>query len=76
MLVDSHCHLDFPDFADDLDGIINRAAAAGIGRCILRNRAANQPFSVAQAFAAKDFNQRRFHQKELFYRMPARPLLK
>ena len=25
-LVDSHCHLDFPDFADDLDGIVARAA--------------------------------------------------
>jgi TatD DNase family protein len=32
MLVDSHCHLDFPDFSDDLDGIVARAAAAGIGR--------------------------------------------
>jgi TatD DNase family protein len=31
MLVDSHCHLDFPDFADDLDGIVTRARAAGIG---------------------------------------------
>ena len=34
MLVDSHCHLDFPDFADDLDGIILRAEAAGIGRIV------------------------------------------
>jgi len=34
MLVDSHCHLDFPDFADDLDGIVGRAEAAGIGRMV------------------------------------------
>ncbi|SFJ27252.1 TatD family hydrolase [Bradyrhizobium sp. Gha] len=34
MLVDSHCHLDFPDFAEDLDGIVLRARAAGIGRMV------------------------------------------
>jgi len=34
MLVDSHCHLDFPDFADDLDGIVARATSAGIGRIL------------------------------------------
>ena len=34
MLVDSHCHLDFPDFVDDLDGIMARAATAGIGRIV------------------------------------------
>jgi TatD DNase family protein len=34
MLVDSHCHLDFPDFAEDLDGIVARADAAGIGRIV------------------------------------------
>ena len=31
MLVDSHCHLDFPDFADELDDIVARAGAAGVG---------------------------------------------
>jgi TatD DNase family protein len=31
MLVDSHCHLDFPDFAPERDAVIDRAFAAGIG---------------------------------------------
>jgi TatD DNase family protein len=34
MLVDSHCHLDFDDFSGDLDGIVARAQAAGIGRLV------------------------------------------
>ena len=34
MLVDSHCHLDFPDFKDELDGVVARAKAAGIGRMV------------------------------------------
>ena len=32
--------------------------------------------SITQAFFNRDFNERRFHQKALFYRLPARPLLK
>jgi TatD DNase family protein len=31
MLVDSHCHLNFPDFKDDLDAVIARARDAGVG---------------------------------------------
>ncbi|THD43711.1 MAG: TatD family deoxyribonuclease [Bradyrhizobium sp.] len=34
MLIDSHCHLDFPDFADDLDSVVARAQAAGIERMV------------------------------------------
>jgi TatD DNase family protein len=34
MLIDSHCHLDFPDFADELDAIVARAEAAGVGRMV------------------------------------------
>src|SRR5437588_1966741 len=34
MLVDSHCHLDFPDFANELDAVVARAEAAGIGRLV------------------------------------------
>ena len=31
MLVDSHCHLDFPDFAPEREAIIARARIAGVG---------------------------------------------
>ncbi len=34
MLVDSHCHLDFPDFAEERAAIVARALEAGIGRMV------------------------------------------
>ena len=34
ILVDSHCHLDFPDFASELNAVVGRARAAGIGRMV------------------------------------------
>jgi hypothetical protein len=45
-------------------------------RQITANRATNKAFSISAAFLAADFNERRFHQKELFYRLPFRPLAK
>ncbi len=53
MLVDSHCHLDFPDFSDDLDGIVSRAAAAGIGRMVTistRVRRLDELIAIAERF--------------------------
>ncbi|MEQ1858332.1 MAG: TatD family hydrolase [Chthoniobacteraceae bacterium] len=34
MLTDTHAHLDFPDFAADLDAVLNRARKAGVHRFI------------------------------------------
>jgi TatD DNase family protein len=34
MLIDSHCHLDFPDFAAELDAVVDRARTAGIDRMV------------------------------------------
>jgi TatD DNase family protein len=31
MLVDSHCHLDFPEFSPELDAVLARAREAGVG---------------------------------------------
>ena len=33
-LVDSHCHLDFPDFEGEVDDLIARARAAGVARMV------------------------------------------
>jgi glycosyltransferase involved in cell wall biosynthesis len=45
-------------------------------RQILDNRAKGETFSLYQALFCGEFHRRRFHQKELFYRLPARPLVK
>jgi TatD DNase family protein len=53
MLVDSHCHLDFPDFRDELDAVIARAKAAGIGRLVTistRVRRQADLLSIAERF--------------------------
>jgi TatD DNase family protein len=34
MITDTHAHLDFPDFAEDLDAVIARAAEAGVHRIV------------------------------------------
>lgn len=33
-LVDSHCHLDFPDFAGETEAVVARAAAVGVTRMV------------------------------------------
>lgn len=43
-ITDSHCHLDFPDFADDLPGVVARAQDAGVARMVtICTKLANAP---------------------------------
>ncbi|HTV35066.1 MAG TPA: TatD family hydrolase [Xanthobacteraceae bacterium] len=53
MLVDSHCHLDFPDFAAELDAVVARSRAAGIARMVTistRVHRHNEVLSIAERF--------------------------
>src|SRR5579862_4916854 len=53
MLIDSHCHLDFPDFATELDAVVARARAAGIERMVtISTRVERQPelLAIAERF--------------------------
>ena len=45
-------------------------------RQIVADRRGGRPFDPIKAFVARDFHERRYHQKELFYRLPFRPLVK
>jgi TatD DNase family protein len=53
MLIDSHCHLDFPDFAGELDAVVARAREAGIERIVTistRVAAHNGLLAIAEKF--------------------------
>ena len=53
MLVDSHCHLDFPDFAPELDAVVARAQAAGVDHIVTistRVRRHAQVLAIAERF--------------------------
>jgi TatD DNase family protein len=53
MLVDSHCHLDFPDFAPELDAVVARAHTAGVGHIVTistRVRRHAQLLAIAERF--------------------------
>ncbi|MGA8613052.1 MAG: TatD family hydrolase [Xanthobacteraceae bacterium] len=53
MLIDSHCHLDFPDFSAELDSVVARARGAGIERMVTistRVRRHDAVLAIAERF--------------------------
>lgn len=53
-IVDSHCHLDFPDFAEELPAVVSRAVEAGVTRMVtictkLKNAPSVRAISLAHA---------------------------
>ena len=53
LLVDSHCHLDFPDFAAERDAVIRRAQAAGVGTMLTISTRLDR-FEAVRAIAESD----------------------
>jgi TatD DNase family protein len=54
ILVDHHCHLDFPDLAGDLDGVVSRARTAGVGVIVsisTRVRRLADTLAIAEAYS-------------------------
>lgn len=52
-VVDSHCHLDFPDFAEELDDVVARAGEAGVGLMVTictRVRQFDRVLAVAERY--------------------------
>ncbi|MFO7478938.1 MAG: TatD family hydrolase [Methyloceanibacter sp.] len=52
MLIDSHCHLDFPELAGDIEAVLARARAAGVGLLVTistRVRRFNELIALVEA---------------------------
>lgn len=57
-ITDSHCHLDFPDFADELPQVVERAVAAGVTRMVTictKLRQLDQVRTIADTYAPAFF---------------------
>lgn len=54
-LIDSHCHLDFPEFSQEIEAVLARARAAGVARMITISTRVDQ-FDQVRALAERHEN--------------------
>jgi hypothetical protein len=73
-----HCYLDHFPFSKGLHHWVERHNRYSTEEALQthENRSNHSKFSLKKALLASDFHERRYHQKEFFYRLPARPLVK
>lgn len=73
-----NCHFDHFPFSKGISHWINKHNRYSTmeAKRALEERASSTEFSWSRALWDSDFHIRRFHQKGLYYRMPARPLIK
>ena len=70
--------LDHHPFSKGISHWLNRhnSYSSFEARQIIENRRSRPGVSLRAALLGRDFHEKRFHQKELFYRLPGRPLVK
>lgn len=75
-IADTDKHFDHFPFSKGMTHWINKHNSYSTSEAdqIVANRRAGTEFSAWKAFFSPDSNERRFHQKELYYRLPMRPL--
>lgn len=74
---DTDAHFDHHPFSKGMTHWFNKHNSYSSSEAgqILANRKARSAFNLWKALFAKDANERRFHQKEVYYQLPLRPLL-
>lgn len=76
-VADTDQHFDHYPFSKGMTHWLNKHNSYSTSEAgqILANRKAGAPFSMRKALFSNDPNERRFHQKEFYYRLPLRPLV-
>ena len=76
-IADTDKHFDHYPFSKGITHWFNKHNSYSSSEAgqIVANRKAGADFSLRKALTSKDANERRFHQKELYYRLPLRPLV-